>query len=160
MLIGRFGNTTGRPYIEGRLVLPRLGITGDVSFLLDTGADVTYLTPGESVRLRIPYSELVPSAQPSFGVGGTTADFIETCYLAFADEANLYVYQRDVHIAPLDQRMMHLPALLGRNVLDNWEIRYKPRGGTLSCEVEVADAVFPLSEIAPYAPIAPRVTHS
>jgi hypothetical protein len=46
-IAGRFGDTTGRPYLEGRLVLPRLGKRGDFSFLVDTGADYTYLMPGD-----------------------------------------------------------------------------------------------------------------
>jgi hypothetical protein len=31
MITGRFGDTSGRPFVEGRLFLPRLGISGDVS---------------------------------------------------------------------------------------------------------------------------------
>src|SRR5205085_2898066 len=33
MFNGRFGNTTGRPYVEALVNLPRLGITSGVSFL-------------------------------------------------------------------------------------------------------------------------------
>jgi hypothetical protein len=36
MIEGRFGDTSGRPYIEGRLSLPRLGVVGDISFIFDT----------------------------------------------------------------------------------------------------------------------------
>ena len=39
MLKGRFGDTSGRPYIEGHILLPRLKKRGNVSFVFDTGAD-------------------------------------------------------------------------------------------------------------------------
>jgi hypothetical protein len=41
MLTGRFGDTTGRSYIEGRLSLPRLTISDDISFIIDTGGHKT-----------------------------------------------------------------------------------------------------------------------
>lgn len=40
MLRGRFGDTSGRPYLEGRLFLPRLKLQGDISFIVDTGAEL------------------------------------------------------------------------------------------------------------------------
>jgi hypothetical protein len=39
MLSGRFDGISGRPYIDGRLSIPRLNLAADVSFLIDTGAD-------------------------------------------------------------------------------------------------------------------------
>lgn len=140
-------------------MIPRLNISGDISFLMDTGADVTCLMPGEATRLAVPYGLLNVAPNPTYGVGGVAAGFVETCYIAFADADNLYVYQRELHIAPLDPATMSLPALLGRNILDNWQITYRPRIALLSCEVEVADAVLPLSTMATYAPIAPNFRH-
>ena len=43
MLRGRFGDTSMRPYLEGRIFLPTIGIDGEASFLVDTGADKTTL---------------------------------------------------------------------------------------------------------------------
>lgn len=43
MLRGRFGHASKRPYIQGRLFIPRLDIWSDISFLVDTGADKTTL---------------------------------------------------------------------------------------------------------------------
>jgi hypothetical protein len=51
MIQGRFGNTSGRPYVEGRLVIPRLKVRGDISFIFDTGADQTVLMPMDGTRL-------------------------------------------------------------------------------------------------------------
>jgi hypothetical protein len=45
MIEGRFGNTSGAPFLEGRIILLRFGVRGLVSFLVDTGADATIITP-------------------------------------------------------------------------------------------------------------------
>ncbi len=42
MIIGEFDDR-GRPYVEGRVIIPRLNINEIVTFLLDTGADGTCL---------------------------------------------------------------------------------------------------------------------
>lgn len=64
MLRGRFGDTSGRPYIEGHVFLPRLEKRGNVSFLFDTGAD-TSLMPVDGLRVGIDYAELeLPSEIP------------------------------------------------------------------------------------------------
>ena len=41
----------GRPYVEGRLIIERLGIDGRVHFLVDTGADSTALHSRDGERL-------------------------------------------------------------------------------------------------------------
>ena len=58
MLQGRFGDTSGRPYLEGRFYIPRLGVQGNISFLVDTGADSTTLLPADANKLNIDHSEL------------------------------------------------------------------------------------------------------
>ena len=60
MLSGRFGGTTGRPYIEAFLSIPSMGINGAVSFLIDTGADSTVLMQADATRLQLDYSQLTP----------------------------------------------------------------------------------------------------
>jgi len=44
VLVGTFEYGTGRPYIGGRLVFPRLArMNGDILWLVDTGADTSQL---------------------------------------------------------------------------------------------------------------------
>ncbi|MXZ46889.1 MAG: hypothetical protein F4Z08_07880 [Chloroflexi bacterium] len=45
MIEGRFGDTSGRPYVEGRVYFARFDLEGDISFLVDTGADASLLNP-------------------------------------------------------------------------------------------------------------------
>jgi translation initiation factor 2B subunit (eIF-2B alpha/beta/delta family) len=75
MLIGRFGDTTGRPYLEGRLVFPRLNLQHNVSFLVDTGADRTVIMPADAVTLGIDYSALTGNEAVG-GIGGTLNMFL------------------------------------------------------------------------------------
>ena len=49
MIQGRFGNTTGRPYVNGRLLLPRLRLSTNLS---DTGADVSVLMPVDGINTK------------------------------------------------------------------------------------------------------------
>ena len=58
MFSGRYGNTSGRPYLEARVILPNLKIGGDVSFIVDTGADRTVLMPIDVKRMGIDYKKL------------------------------------------------------------------------------------------------------
>ncbi len=73
-LRGRFGNASGRPYIEGHLILPRLRISSDISFCVDTGADSTVLLPADGIRIGIDYDKLGPEVE-SVGVGGISLDY-------------------------------------------------------------------------------------
>ncbi len=78
MIIGRF-DEYGRPFIRGRLFIPRLGIDSEIDFLLDTGADVTCLHPGDLRLIRIGV-DFIPSesvVEPS-GIGGKGRYFEET----------------------------------------------------------------------------------
>jgi hypothetical protein len=84
MLTGRFGAASGRPYIEGRIHFPRLKVHGDVSFLLDTGADHSVLMPSDAIRLNVPFDNL-RGDMPATGVGGEMHFYQESALLVFSD---------------------------------------------------------------------------
>src|SRR5438046_2893461 len=110
MLTGRFGNTTGRPYIEGRLYLPRLSVQGDISFLLDTGADGSMLMPADAIRLGVPYDALQGDNEAS-GIGGTVNCFVEHVVFAFTEPgAAVYVYELAIDIMQFDVTMLDCPS--------------------------------------------------
>jgi len=129
MLRGRFGDTTGRPFIEGHVQLVRLGVNFNVSFLLDTGADRTLISPVEGMRMGIDYSRLKPG--PLFeGIGGTVKGYEETAILTFA-EAGRFLYSYAFRIGITEPRKRRRPphpddiaALLGRDVLHQWRMSY------------------------------------
>lgn len=82
MIKGRFGNTSGRPYVEARLAIPRFQIIGDISFLLDTGADKTALMPLDAGRIGIDYNQLT-NKNSAVGIGGANDIYVEPAIMPF-----------------------------------------------------------------------------
>ena len=79
MIIGGFDGR-GRPYVECRVVIPRLQVNESIRFLLDTGADNTSLHPLDARRARIPFDQL-GNRTNSRGIGGTSSYFREPAFL-------------------------------------------------------------------------------
>lgn len=139
MLEGRFGESTGRPYIEGRLLIPRLRIIGDISFIFDTGADMTVLMPLDADRLGVNYGDLSNTVDTT-GIGGISTDFVEPSLIVFTDPGvSLHMYSIDLYISTPSPDIATIPSLLGRNVLDHWTVLYDKPNGRLSAEVVYAD---------------------
>ena len=149
MLHGRFGDTTGRPYIEGRVVIPRLGIRGVISFLVDTGADMTVLMPLDGERLDIDYSLLI-NPVGTVGVGGLGTDYLEPAMVVFTDPGvSLHAYNIELHISAPSPDIANIPSLLGRNILDNREITYNKLANMLVADVLASDIAIPLGTPPP-----------
>ncbi len=143
-LAGYFGSRTGRPYFDARLILPRLNVTSDITFLMDTGSDGVVLHPDDSRHLLLDYSDLIPSPDLSLGVGGLVADYTENALLVFTDATNQYVYEMPISIAPNSTHMREMPSLLGRQVLDDWHITYRASRNLLIADVDYASFTVPL----------------
>lgn len=145
MFRGRFGDTSGRPYVEGRLILPQLKMSSDISFLVDTGADICLLHPIDGVRMGIDYTKL-GGDEESLGTGGLSHNFVEPALVIFSEPKRfLYVYHINLSIAPHLPDLMELPSLLGRDILDQWRMIYNPSKKRLTFEVISADVTIPLS---------------
>ena len=119
MLEGRFGNTSGAPYLEARVAVPRLRLRGLVSFLADTGADGTVLMPADSRKLGINFGAL-RNPVTSEGIGGAAKGFNEQVILSFSDRKFIYSYLLDIEIAGPTRHNHRFPSLLGRDILDQW----------------------------------------
>jgi len=84
-------------------------------------------------------------SQPTVGIGGASSNFVETALLAFFEPTiGLHVYRVTLAIAPITPDAMGLPSLLGRDVIDNWEMTYNPSNSQLSFRVLRADVTVPL----------------
>ena len=81
------------PTVEGRLVIPRLGVSYRVAFLVDTGADRTCLHPMDGIQAGIPFARLRDGVTVG-GIGGQSTYYEEPAILLFADdtERQSYVY--------------------------------------------------------------------
>ena len=87
MLIGGFNGT--RPQLPGLAAFPDLNLVGQVIFLVDTGADVSVIGPGDSAALGLdraiqlgnPHIALAPT--PVVGFGGKLHPYLAKAYIVF-----------------------------------------------------------------------------
>ena len=144
VLRGRFDETNGRPFIEGRLLLPRLRLQSDISFIVDTGADQSVLMPGDSIRMNVDYGALMGDIE-TVGIGGLARNFTEEAVLAFSDHGKiLYAYRITIQIPSVEPDILGIPSLLGRDVLDRWSMSYNPSKKRLQFRVVSADITLPV----------------
>src|SRR5437773_4892677 len=137
-LIGRYGNTSRAPFLEGRLLFPRLGLVTNISFLVDTGADFPVLMPDDGARSNLDYSKLTGTEDVG-GAGGQTKMFPEQGFVVFAEPGvGIHLYNVKILIAPPAPDLQGVPSLLGRSVLNRWHMTYHPPK-LLSFEVVSAD---------------------
>lgn len=129
-----------RPFVRCRLTLPRFGIVARMMFLVDTGADATYLHPRDSVRMGVPF-DLLEGSLTSRGIGGRATYFPEPAILSFTDytAGQRYGYRISVNIAKPGDVGDRLPSLLGRNVVRRWRMDYDPMDNRLESTVRDAD---------------------
>ncbi len=121
MLTGRFGDTSGAPYLEARVAIPRLRLNGLVSFLVDTGADGTILMPADSRKLSVNF-RMLRNPTTSEGIGGPAKGYNEQMIFSFSDRKFVYSYLFDVEIASPTPHNHRFPSLLGRDILDQWRL--------------------------------------
>ena len=129
MIVGDFDHM-GRPYVRGRLILPRFGVDGYVDFLIDTGADSTSIHPMDGERLRIPFERLQERIEFG-GIGGSHPYYTEHAVLLFDDGTLIRVYSLPVTVAKPSESINKLPSLIGRPLLNNWRMWHDPYGNRL-----------------------------
>lgn len=114
------------PYLTARVTLPNLGVVGEVNFLIDTGADVTFLHPEDVDNLGIDHGRLNPGAlERTSGLGGESDYYRETATLIFQDSAGGELScELDVFINPRPTpALLDAPSLLGRDFLNRCDLR-------------------------------------
>ena len=123
MLRGRFGDSSGRPYISAWVNSPSLGLVGHVSFLVDSGADATVLMPADARKIGFDFATARKTGR-SHGIGGSAATSGLDAFLLFYDREDQCLYGYDTGrlavIHPAGTVMERAPSLLGRDILDNW----------------------------------------
>lgn len=144
MIRGAFREEAGRrrPFVIAFLDIPSLQCSGDVAFLVDTGADATLLAPRDAARLGI-NPGLLPQGTPSTGVGGTT----RTVYAEASITLGSLTYSLPLRILAPRTRgqrrsLRFIPSLLGRDILSHFTLFLEERTNrVLLLEPEEADAL-------------------
>ena len=128
--------------MAAQIILPRLGVSGLVSFLLDTGADQTVLMPADALRLNLDHAQLRGSVQ-SVGVGGPSQDFLETGVIVVTDGV-LHAYSINVIVSQPRQELMGVPSLIGRNIMNRWRVVFDYTSKTVTAEILSSDFQAPI----------------
>ena len=124
MIRGFFAEEAGRrrPFITAFLEIPALQTSGEVAFLVDTGADGTLLAPRDAALLAID-PDVLPAGPLSTGVGGRmrTAQAQATITL---EHLSYDLPLRILAPASRAQRRLigRIPSLLGRDILAHFAL--------------------------------------
>lgn len=122
------------PYVNAVVELPRLGRWAVVTFLVDTGADMTVLNPQDSLRLVLgnEWSGLTNPITVG-GAGAGLAHFPEPATLHFLhDDGRIESVPATTYVGTPDPRNMGLESLLGRDVLANFVMTFDQMGRNLT----------------------------
>lgn len=139
MLTGILGAGANAPFIEARLIVPRLDVGGSDWFLVDTGADETLLSGGDALRLRLDPGKLL-LGKDFRGIGGVERCFEERAILVFTEQDGAgVIYTLALNISPATAGMRPLPSLLGRDIISRWRMTYDPPRGRVTFVVASAD---------------------
>jgi hypothetical protein len=123
----RIDGSRARPFLLARLSIPAQRITGEVHFLVDTGADGTLLAPADAFLLGINIAAL-PPGPPSIGVGGR----VPTVYAQANITLDTLTQTLPLRILaprarPQRAAIAHIPSLLGRDVLADFALFFEER---------------------------------
>jgi len=118
-------------------------LSGNISFIFDTGADTSLLMPLDAQRMGIDYG-LFENEVSTLGIGGASENFVEAAYLAFVGDEVLYGHEIELHICKPAEELMTIPSLLGRDVIDQWRVTHDKSASELLAEVLSWDAREPL----------------
>jgi predicted aspartyl protease len=140
VIIGRFGDTSGRPFVEGHFLLPSQNLRGNISFLVDTGTDLTMIMPDDSQRLGIDLDNL-SGQQETTGIGGRVETALERALITFHEPNSnkLRLYNLDLDFIYPNSYTRNMPSILGRDIIDRWRINYDPSKDKLTFTVRSAD---------------------
>ena len=102
------------PFLQAVVELPRLGLSNEVDFPLDTGADNTVLNPFDILNLNLDRIRLHPPDARSRGIGGQLDYHTEPANLHFLDGQTIITWHcenlricadiADPHPRPADRK--------------------------------------------------------
>ena len=119
------------PRVQVLCYIPRLNLSAEVDFLIDTGATGTCLNGGYALGLQRYMRK--ETLRLHTGIGGQCGYYRETAVLVFTDitgkpvdfelELSIQRIRQFLWIRPSPLTLL-TPCLLGHDVLSKWELRY------------------------------------
>jgi hypothetical protein len=138
LLNGRFGDRSRRPYVQAMLFVPRLDIKAKVSFLVDTGGGSSVLAAGDGLRMGIDFRKLL-ATQEIIGFGDVPLTLHEErAVVIFRAEGTLCFYAVHLALTP-PGALSDVPSVLGREILDKWELTIDRPNNSVTIRVLDAD---------------------
>jgi len=113
-----------------------VGIHETVEFLVDTGASRTTICDKDTVRLGIDFGKLEKLSEGMLGIGGMVDTYVlRDVKLTFRrenEESHVEHFDRIYVLkhAILDKRIMRIPSILGRDMLNKHALAYDKRQET------------------------------
>ena len=123
-------------YVSALVSHKDLSIAGWVSFLIDTGASRTIILDGDARALNLAYESLQRYQPGAVGVGGVVETYIvENCTLTFSSDSGDYIEPVPILYVlrhrRVDRRVERLPSLLGRDIINKYNMVYSRPGGSV-----------------------------
>lgn len=134
-MISGYFETDGAPFVEVRLVLPRLGIRSEVAMLVDTGSTSTILHPDGLRDTEFPFAELHDEVIVT-GISGTQTYYAEPAVVSLYDGEGRQDFRMDLYVAKPHPTVDGLESLLGRDILNQLDMSYDFRRSRLDFSVE------------------------
>jgi len=132
-----FGNPpsiTAVPYVRTFVALPQFGTFAEVTFLVDTGADMTVVNPQDGLRLVPPdgWARLTNPVGPG-GAGAGLDHFPTQANVYFVhDDGRVEVIASTVYVASVGPANVQIESLLGRDILANFVMTFDQTGCNLT----------------------------
>jgi len=125
---------TDVPYLSAFVRLRNFDLLAEVTFLVDTGADVTVLNPQDSSRLLPPGGRARLRDPIQFGGAGAGLDhYPEHADVYFRhDDGRVEQIAATVYIATPAEANRNLESLLGRDILGNFVMTFDQAGRALT----------------------------
>lgn len=133
MIHGYF-KADGTPYVDARLVFPRLGVGRNVAMLVDTGSSSTILHPHDGRNMLFPFDDLRNEVIVT-SVSGTQAYYEEPAVVSFYDGEARQDFRIDLYVAKPHPVVDGLDSLLGRDILNQLGMEYDFRRSRLGFTV-------------------------
>ena len=142
---GFFIGPERRPYVSARLVLPDLGVDGEVALLVDTGADTTIIHWADRQSLttrdgeRLGSDTVFPDRAQASGIANMPVEYgREDAVLAFqTEDGSVVATDLQVYIQ-LSPESAEVPSLLGRDVRSEARLDFNMPADDLVLDWDVA----------------------